>query len=170
MIRKGCKIQSTCFSKFMQVRLNGSRDFLMHSSNYKKKLKGRIVKFVFLLTRILAMEWGRSWCVLPFAHWDCAAKGWPWLAAQDLPPPSEPLVPLWMTFRAFSTHPTAVSRRGAAQAQFPVSCWVESLSCLYWTWGEERPVVSSETSKRRKLLSSVSKFATSLGLCSNRGC
>lgn len=133
-----------------------------------KKLKRKIFKFVFLLTRILATGWGRSWHVVSFAHWDRAAKEWACLVPQDLPPHSELLVPLGVIFPAFSTHPPAVSRRGAAQALLPVSCRVESLSCLYWTWREERPVVSSVTSKRRKLLSSVSKFATSLGFCSNK--
>lgn len=71
MIRKGCKIQATCFSKFMQVRLNGSCVFLMHSSN-DKKIEGEDCQ-VCLLTSKYGK--GRSWHVLSFAHWDCAAKG-----------------------------------------------------------------------------------------------
>lgn len=49
MIRKGYKIQAACISELMQVRLNGSCDFLMRPAN-DKKTKGKIVKFVFLLT------------------------------------------------------------------------------------------------------------------------
>lgn len=166
MIRKGCKIQATCFSKFMLVRLNGSCDFLMHSSN-DKKIEGEDCQVSFFWLEYLLWDGADPGMCSPYLT-GTGDLGWPWLAPQDLPPHSEPFVPLGMTFPAFSTHPPAVSRRGAAQALLPVSRWVEPLSCLYWTWREERPVVSSATLKRRKLLSSVSKFATSLGFCRNR--
>lgn len=133
-----------------------------------KKSKGKIVRFVFLLMRYLLWAGADPGVCFGLLTQGCAAKEWLRLAPQDLPPHSEPLVPLGMTLPAFSTHPPIVSRRGAAQALLLISCWVESLSCLYWMWREEGPVVSSATSKRRKLHSSVSKLATSLGFC-NRG-
>lgn len=114
MIKKGYKIQATCFYKFMRVSLNGSCDFLMHSSN-DKKLKGKIVKFVFLLTRALLWDGAVTDMCSALLPQGGDAKRWPWLAPQDLPPHSEPLLLLGMTFPALSTHPRVTSRRGAAR-------------------------------------------------------
>lgn len=74
MIRKGYKIQAACFSKFMRVRLNGSCDFLMHSSN-EKKMKGKIVKFVFLLAGGLLRDGAVTDVCSALLTWGGAAKG-----------------------------------------------------------------------------------------------
>lgn len=60
--RKGYKTQAMCISKFMQISLNGSCDFLLHPSNNKKNEMENGQQFVLLLTRSL-LSGGYSFCL-----------------------------------------------------------------------------------------------------------
>lgn len=93
----------------------------------------------------------------------------------DLPPHLEPLLPLGMTFPALSSHPPVASRRGAARGVahvFTPSC-LPFLFVLKAERGEccgSIPFKQNQQQQRKENCTSesISRFATSLGFCSNR--